>query len=453
MIANELRECRFTGLGLSWLGIVPWECNQIHVVTAWGDSGDESMFGEGENPVAIIIADSDNEILHPDSNLRTYTYDDYADPMEPNQGEGWYLIDYDVYPSHPYIQNLTTLGRADTTFQDAVSVTGSYRILQDSSETASGLHYVVGSWENYQILDYETEISRPEPGEPDITELGDPPRKIAVDWDSLAVATGTLVTINTELVLPNENVLCYDDVHFTYQGGSAGSGKPALQWRIESYPNNDTLACGVCGGYVIGGFEIYSDALLNNKLGEFRLSHEYTFKQDPEQHDFSLKTYDTFYMANLRFGQCYGKIDADSLWNFEGWIEIFPDTFEVGGTDSVEVNLNWEGLLPYPELCITDAGTIEESPGLKIRLVYPNPFNPSVKVEYSVSRPSMVNISVYDVSGRRIRELVNHHREPGRFRAVWDGLSSNGLPAASGLYFVRLTSGGQAVSRKVILLR
>ncbi|MBD3180275.1 MAG: T9SS type A sorting domain-containing protein [Candidatus Latescibacteria bacterium] len=453
-IANELRACRFAGLGLSWQGPVPWECNQIHVVTAWGDSGDEGRYQEGENPGAVIIADSDNEIAHPDSNLRTYIYDDYDYPVSPNQGKGWYLLDYEVYPSHPYIQNLTTLGRSESTFQDAVTVTGSYRILQDSTEAATGLHYIVGSWENYRILDYRTEISRPEPGQPEITELGEPPTRIEVGWDSLAVTPGTWVLINTELVLPDENVLCYDDIYFTYGGGlSSGSRKPALQWKIDSYPNPDTLACGVCGGYITGAFEVYSDQLCTDKLGEYRFSHEYTFRQDPELHDFTLKSPDSFYLANLRFGHCYGRISIDSLWDVGTWIDTIPGVFELSGNDSIELNLNWDGMLPYPELCITDAGPCETPLKLSVSSVYPNPFNPTVQIEYSISNPSRVDISVYDISGRMVAELVRGNRTPGKYRTAWNGYSGKGYPAASGVYFIRLSSEGGSVCRKVVLLR
>lgn len=451
-IANELRYCRFVGLGLSWAGGVPWDCNQLHVVTAWGDSGDDSLFAEGINPDSVIIADSDNEMDGPDDNLRTYQYDDYFDPQEPNEGEGWYLNGYDVYPVHPYVMNVTTLSRSDTTHQEAVSVTGSYMVQQDSARVATDLRYIVESEEHLKILSYETEISSPDSGEPDIDETGDPPRSLRVDWDSLNVMPAEWVRIHTELVLPKINAIRYDSVYFTYEdeGDSiAGGRKAALEWQIEGYQNPDTLAECVCGGYVTGAFEIFSDSSCSDKIGEYRLSHEYTFEQDPERHDFLLETPDTFYVANLRFGHSYGHIDPDSLWNIDCWMETFPDTFDLRPDNPVAIELSWENMLHYPVDIKRNESPVK--PG--VHSVFPNPFNPSTTVEYSVPRRCRVNISIYDVSGRRVAVLVDQFKSAGKYRAVWNGVDSEGHPAASGVYFVRLVSGGRSFSRKIVLLK
>jgi hypothetical protein len=83
----------------------------------------------------------------------------------------------------------------------------------------------------------------------------------------------------------------------------------------------------------------------------------------------------------------------------------------------------------------------------------PNPFNPTTRIYFTLQRPGEVNVDVYDVRGRLVRELLGGHRGAGRHDVVWDGVDSRGVPSASGLYFFRVRSAGRAWSGKMILAR
>ena len=69
---------------------------------------------------------------------------------------------------------------------------------------------------------------------------------------------------------------------------------------------------------------------------------------------------------------------------------------------------------------------------------YPNPFNPSTHIDYQLAAPSMVRLSIYDLLGREIAQVVNAIQPSGRHTALWRGESSKGLAVASGMYFCRL---------------
>jgi flagellar hook assembly protein FlgD len=60
---------------------------------------------------------------------------------------------------------------------------------------------------------------------------------------------------------------------------------------------------------------------------------------------------------------------------------------------------------------------------------------------------------VLDVSGRRVRILVDELRPAGRHRARWDGRDHDGRPVADGVYFLRLAAAGEVVTGKVAKLR
>jgi 1,4-alpha-glucan branching enzyme len=84
---------------------------------------------------------------------------------------------------------------------------------------------------------------------------------------------------------------------------------------------------------------------------------------------------------------------------------------------------------------------------------YPNPFNPSTTIRFSISRQVRAAIMVYDVSGRLVRCLLDKVVEPGVHETVWDGKDDAGRVSASGVYFYRLEAGAYSGTRKMILVR
>ena len=83
---------------------------------------------------------------------------------------------------------------------------------------------------------------------------------------------------------------------------------------------------------------------------------------------------------------------------------------------------------------------------------YPNPFNPSTTISYNVPNNMHVNLSVYDIRGRLVAELVNGFQEArgvnDPYKAVW-----NADMQASGIYFVRLTAGNTVENQKIMLIK
>ena len=84
---------------------------------------------------------------------------------------------------------------------------------------------------------------------------------------------------------------------------------------------------------------------------------------------------------------------------------------------------------------------------------YPNPFNPTTTISYSISTSALVFLRIYDVSGRFVQTLVSERKTYGQHIVIWAGMDGNGSPVASGVYFVRLEAGGQIITRKIVLLR
>jgi hypothetical protein len=83
----------------------------------------------------------------------------------------------------------------------------------------------------------------------------------------------------------------------------------------------------------------------------------------------------------------------------------------------------------------------------------PNPFSAGTTVRYVVPRDQRVSLSVFNVSGRLVRRLVDGPVTAGPNAARWDGRDEQGSRLSSGVYFFRLQDGTQSVTRKAVLLR
>ncbi len=90
---------------------------------------------------------------------------------------------------------------------------------------------------------------------------------------------------------------------------------------------------------------------------------------------------------------------------------------------------------------------------VSIQKVYPNPFNPRTSVRYTLAELSRVEAAIYSLDGRRVRTFASREWPAGDHQLVWDGRADGGAAVASGVYLVRLETGGMAAEAKLVLIR
>ena len=83
----------------------------------------------------------------------------------------------------------------------------------------------------------------------------------------------------------------------------------------------------------------------------------------------------------------------------------------------------------------------------------PNPFNPETTISYDIAKTGTVRLSIYALTGQRVRTLVDADRPAGAHSVAWDGTDANGRPVASGVYLCCMEAGDFRAVRKMLLIR
>ncbi|KUO63563.1 hypothetical protein APF79_11630 [bacterium BRH_c32] len=84
---------------------------------------------------------------------------------------------------------------------------------------------------------------------------------------------------------------------------------------------------------------------------------------------------------------------------------------------------------------------------------YPNPFNSFTTIKYDLSTKVNVNITIYDILGRKVLELINQEEEWGRKQVTWNGKNAMGIPVASGIYIYQITTPLFTNAKKMMLIK
>ncbi|MCK5331357.1 MAG: T9SS type A sorting domain-containing protein [Candidatus Marinimicrobia bacterium] len=138
----------------------------------------------------------------------------------------------------------------------------------------------------------------------------------------------------------------------------------------------------------------------------------------------------TIRTSNFPFGEFYAAVQIESNDPDESLV-VVPIHLTVGVTGLESIALN---NLP---------STIQLSPN------YPNPFNPSTKITYSVKADnSLVSLSIFNLKGQKITTLVDEKKNSGQHSVTW-----NVEDLTSGIYLIKFTNNKSSVSSKCILIK
>lgn len=157
----------------------------------------------------------------------------------------------------------------------------------------------------------------------------------------------------------------------------------------------------------------------------------------------------TFTAAGMPGYQVEFGLDCSGVGDFNGdGLNDFAFSYKNGygygivliysGTDANSVDYGYEPTLPSD---------------ITLQQNYPNPFNQATMIEFTLPRRCRMELTIYDVLGRSVTNLIQGIHSAGTYRVTWDGRDALGRTSASGIYLCRLTADEVSITRKMILLK
>lgn len=116
---------------------------------------------------------------------------------------------------------------------------------------------------------------------------------------------------------------------------------------------------------------------------------------------------------------------------------------------------DWRFMVPTPAgpNVPTGVNEIEIKPAKFNVNVYPNPFNPSTNIDYSISQRNDVNIKIFDLLGREIWSKKELALNPGSYKLKWNAVNNSGSKVVSGIYLLSISTGKNSISKKLMFLK
>jgi hypothetical protein len=136
--------------------------------------------------------------------------------------------------------------------------------------------------------------------------------------------------------------------------------------------------------------------------------------------------------------------------------DSFTFHFDSAGSFPYYCTPHWAGGMVG--LIIVDPVGVEEYdfdvPGeVEMGMVYPNPFNGTAVISYSLKIPRRVQIRVLNAAGQEVRVLSDATMPVGRHNILWDGRDAQGDEVAAGAYYVQVSLGEEHTARKILLIK
>jgi hypothetical protein len=127
--------------------------------------------------------------------------------------------------------------------------------------------------------------------------------------------------------------------------------------------------------------------------------------------------------------------------------------YDVFVVDSFIYTAVWDSFMIYKYAGTGFAENDQEFFHTQSLMASPNPFNNQTKVIFTIPARSFVDADIYDVSGRRVRDLSQSYFVSGQHQIIWDGRSNDGIQVAAGVYFLRLDINNHRDIQKMVLIR
>ncbi len=292
------------------------------------------------------------------------------------------------------------------------------------SEDASSSYFIIPPSNGYYIATNDDACGGSSDGSSDrlyTNEISLPEGMIELSFLRLFTA-GFNQTFHIYVSIDNWET--YDEVfNLGYTDGSAEWVKETLNFNQYSgdsisisFHSNDNG--NWASGVALDDIQIKATPLWISSSSSGTIQHE-----EIETFEFSVST------QELSYGEYNANIIVEDVYQ-----SLF-DTLEV--TLTLNLSLD-EDLIPHEFILYNN---------------YPNPFNPSTDIKFSLPNTERVQLIVYDLLGNLVKEMVNEKLSPGEYKYKWSGVNQSGSLVSAGMYLYRIQAGEHRATKKMVLLK
>ncbi len=451
-------------------------------------------------PVALFSQDTWDRIIHPFDdnyfNFRIYEIIKCNDNGYAIRGYCDYAASEEVFEIRTYITKINSTGYIEWTQQDSLSGYSEYNLYDQVgfTQTNDGGFIVAAK---YSLFKYDQDGNR----EWEDTNIENNPfvySSIESDQDGNVYVTGSVNGIPVIKVIDEDNNIIWEESYAwdDITMGNAIKLKPYISdgflcifsvdyqteglyglrivyfnsereivWSYDTIDNPEFH--GFCQSITYSLFDDYfyinnaNSVLILDSQGVYINSFSYLPRS---MHELKAYTDDTFISRVSGGYEVYDRttfeityssqnetgLDLGNIYGFKSF-EILEDGY------MITCGTTWEGNIHIFKTNSLGAVPIEEdtsTPQCQLKLnSYPNPFNPQSTIEYYVPKRGLVDVSVYNVKGQKVRILMNKLHNQGTYSIVWDGKDSNNKPVSSGIYFYNVKTEDQIQTKKCILMK
>ena len=167
------------------------------------------------------------------------------------------------------------------------------------------------------------------------------------------------------------------------------------------------------------------------------------------------KSWDTLSIKYLNYNPQYGFVYSADLSNYTGFDSAALDLkLDLDDGSNYKSEITWEPAVGIGKFegSLEPVSVVSEGNDLpaeyKLFNNYPNPFNPSTTISYTIPKGEKVVIKVYDILGREISKLVNEQKTAGKYFVKFEGST-----LSSGIYFYTINAGSYHQTKKMLLIK
>ena len=291
---------------------------------------------------------------------------------------------------------------------------------------------------------------------------------------------GVPFLLTDDLDIASDGMIYFSDASSVYNLENSGDDWNQANGRLLSYnPITEQTSLLLDGLYFANGVALNHDEsfVLVNETWRGHVRRYWLSGPNEGQTDIFANIYDNIgwvYVDNITFN------DESIFWvaTFNGPVmgldtlgQIvyqfnFNNSLLDGNTSAIQYNdtlylgalhENHMGIIPIPEEILSTSQKNDDSNLIvskhQLNQNYPNPFNPKTTLEYELPVNAFIKITIYDMLGNEVKNLVSTNQSPGFKSIQWNSTNNQGESVSAGVYIYSIEAGDYRQTKKMILLK